>query len=69
MTANGAVCIPNIGAAGIARRRRRGWTWVAGAAVAGVGLLALQWAPAWHFVLLPIYGRGLLGILQARERT
>ena len=69
MTADGSVCVPNIGAAGIARRRRNGRIWLAVAAVASVTLLVLRLAPAWHVGLLLLDGRGLLGLLQARERT
>ena len=69
MTTDGAVCIPNIGAAGIKRRRRIGQLWLAGAVAVSVTLLAMRGAPAWHLGLLLLYGRGLLGVLQARERT
>ena len=69
MTLSGEVCIANIGAGGIARRRRRGWTRLAVAAVAAGTLFALRVAPAWHFAVFPIYGLGLLSLLQARERT
>ena len=69
MTADGAVCIPNIGAAGIARRRRKGWVRLVVAMLASITLVALGVAPGWHFGLFLPYGAGLLGVLQAREQT
>ena len=69
MTGVGEVCMANIGAHGIARRRRRGWAWVAGALVASLGLIVGGAAPPWHLLLVIVYGRGLLGLLQAREKT
>lgn len=69
MTAEGAVCIPNIGAAGIARRRRSGWIRLGAGVAASLLFLALGAAPVWHLALVFVYGLGLLGVLQARAKT
>ncbi|MBI2796615.1 MAG: hypothetical protein HYX65_07935 [Gemmatimonadetes bacterium] len=69
MTGAGEVCIPNIGSAGIARRRRTGWFWTAVGVATSLVFLARGVPPAWHLALLIVYGRGLIGILQARKKT
>lgn len=66
---DGVSCVPNIGGFGIKRRRRVGRRWLAGTAVIALGLLVLGVHPAWHLLLIAGFGRGLLGVLQAREKT
>lgn len=65
----GATCIPNIGGFGIKRRRRIGHRYLAATAAVAIVLVILRVPPAWHLLLMAGYGRGLLGILQAREKT
>ena len=66
---DGATCVPNIGGFGIKRRRRIGRRMLAGTAAVALVLVILRVPPAWHLLLIAGYGRGLLGILQAREKT
>ena len=65
----GASCVPNIGGFGIKRRRRVGRRWIAATVAVAVVLLALRVPPPWHLLLVVGFGRGLLGVLQAREKT
>ena len=69
MTAEGATCVPNIGGFGIKRRRRAGYRWLAATACVALALLVLRVHPAWHLLLFAGFGRGLLGVFQAREKT
>ena len=69
MIEEGATCVPNIGGFGIKRRRRVGYRWVAATAVVALALIALNVPPASHLLLIVGFGRGLLGVFQAREKT
>jgi hypothetical protein len=64
-----SVCVPNIGPAGRRRRLLTGVVMLTAAAAGAVWLVAADMPRPWRLMLaLPIL-LGLLGVLQARDRT
>lgn len=62
-------CLTNIGARDARTRRVAGAAALAGGVAAGAFLILAHWHPAWRGALLAPFLLGLLGLLQAREKT
>lgn len=63
------ICIPNIGARGIRRRRLRGVVWFAIGAAVAVALLVRHAPLLWYSALLVSFTAAAVYWFQAREKT